>query len=98
MPNHPQPAERCCVEPAPRLYTIRLEGHLGAMARSAFPTMVAQEQGPDTVLTGLLQDRSALFGLLAEIEALGLELSELRQLAPRRKSPASGDGRSPRRS
>jgi hypothetical protein len=31
------------------------------------------------VLTGLL-DRSALYGVLAEIEALGLELLEVRQL------------------
>jgi hypothetical protein len=32
------------------------------------------------VLTGLLQDRSALFGVLADIEALGLDLVELRRL------------------
>jgi hypothetical protein len=70
------------VEPSPRLYTIRVDGHLGATARSAFPTMVAQERGRDTVLTGLLEDRSALFAILAEIEALGLELSELRRSSP----------------
>jgi hypothetical protein len=34
------------------------------------------------VLTGLLPDRSALYGTLAEIEALGLDLIELRKLAP----------------
>jgi hypothetical protein len=33
------------------------------------------------VLTGLL-DRSALFGVLAEVEALGLDLVEVRQLSP----------------
>jgi hypothetical protein len=31
------------------------------------------------VLTGLLPDRAALYGVLAEIEALGLELLELRR-------------------
>jgi hypothetical protein len=46
------------------------------------------------VLTGLL-DRSALYGVLAEIEALGLDLLEVRQLTPDRKSPESGDSRSP---
>ena len=86
------------MESAPRLYTIRLDGHLGATALSAFPTMVAQEKGPDTVLTGLLEDRSALFAMLAEIEALGLELTELRRIRPRTESPASGDGLSPDRS
>jgi hypothetical protein len=89
MPNHRPGVEGCHVESAPRLYTIRVEGHLGATARSAFPTMVAQEDGPDTLLTGLLPDRSALYGLLGEIEALELELNELRRLLPRGKSPAS---------
>ena len=48
----------------------------------------------DTVLTGPL-DRSALYGVLAEVEALGLDLVEVRQLSPPRKSPESGDSRSP---
>jgi hypothetical protein len=34
----------------------------------------------ETVLTGLLEDRSAVFGVVAQIEALGLELLELRQI------------------
>jgi len=46
------------------------------------------------VLTSLL-DRSALYGVLAEIEALGLDLLEVRQLTPERKSPGSGDSCSP---
>jgi hypothetical protein len=36
-----------------------------------------------TVLTGLL-DRSALYGVLAEIEALGLDLLEIQRLTPDR--------------
>jgi UvrD/REP helicase N-terminal domain len=36
-------------------------------------------RGADTVLTGPL-DRSALYGVLAEVEALGLDLVEVRQL------------------
>jgi hypothetical protein len=55
---------------------------------------VPQSYGTDTVLTGLL-DRSALCGVLAEIEALGLDLVEVRQLMPHRRSPQSGDSRSP---
>ena len=42
--------------------------------------MVSEVKGSETVLTGLLADRSALFGVLAQIEALGLELLELRQI------------------
>jgi hypothetical protein len=57
--------------------------------------MVSQLKGSETVLTGLLEDRSALFGVVAQIEALGLELVELRQIRARPKSPESGDHRSP---
>jgi hypothetical protein len=64
----------------PGLYAIRIKGRLGATALSAFPSMVSELQGSETVLTGLLEDRSALFGVLAQIEALGLELLELRQI------------------
>jgi len=40
---------------------------------------VSQRHGAGTVLTGLL-DRSALYGVLAEIDALGLDLIEVRHL------------------
>ena len=79
---------------APALYTIRIDGHLGAMMLSAFPAMVPQWRGEETVLTGLL-DRSALYGVLAEIDALGLDLLEVRQLEPDPGSPKPDDGRSP---
>jgi hypothetical protein len=64
----------------PGLYTIRIKGRLGATALSAFPSMVSETDGGETVLTGLVEDRSALFGVLGQIEALGLELLELRQI------------------
>ena len=64
----------------PSLYTIRIRGQLGATALSAFPSMASELKGGETVLTGLLEDRSALFGVLAQIEALGLDLLELGQI------------------
>lgn len=67
----------------PGLYAIRIKGRLGPTARSAFPSMVSELKGDETVLTGLLKDRSALFGVLWQIEALGLELIELRQIRAR---------------
>jgi hypothetical protein len=68
------------VDTTPGLYTIRIRGRLGATALSAFPSMECELTGSETVLTGLLEDRSALFGVVAQIEALGLELVELRQI------------------
>ena len=65
----------------PGMYAIRVKGRLGATALSAFPMMVPEVEGGDTVLTGSLTDRSAVFGVLAQIEALGLELLELRRVA-----------------
>ena len=62
------------------MYTIRIRGQLGATALSAFPAMVAELKGSETVLTGLLEDRSAVFGVLMQIEALGLELLEVRRI------------------
>ncbi len=77
----------------PGLYAIRIRGRLGATALSAFPSMVSELKGSETVLTGLLEDRSALFGVLAQIEALGIELLELRQIRARPTSRESRDDR-----
>jgi hypothetical protein len=82
------------MDPAPCPYVIRINGHLGATVLSAFPALAPHHHGAHTVLTGLL-DRSALYGVLAEIEALGLDLLELRKLTPDRESPGSGHHRTP---
>jgi len=94
MRSHLADRDHGVMDPAPALYAIRMRGQLGATVLSAFPAMVARRQGTDTVLTGLL-DRSALFGVLAEVEALSLDLLEIRQLTHHRKSPRSGDWLSP---
>jgi hypothetical protein len=64
-------------------YQIRVRGRLGETIRSAFPGLRARTEGGDTVLTGVLADQAALYGMLAEAEALGLELIEVRRLPPR---------------
>jgi hypothetical protein len=68
-------------------YQIRVKGRLGVTALSAFPSMAHQAKGGEAELTGVLEDSSAPFGVLAEIEALGLELLELRQIPTGPKSP-----------
>ena len=89
MRAHLPASDHGVMDPAPALYTIRINGHLGAMVLSAFPAMMPQWHGANTVLTGLL-DRSALYGVLAEIDALGLDLLEVRQLTPDPESQEPG--------
>ncbi len=88
MRGHLTAPDHGLMDPASARYTIRVRGHLGATVLSAFPALVSHRHGAHTVLTGLL-DRSALYGVLAEIEALGLDLLELRQLEPQRSQRSS---------
>jgi hypothetical protein len=69
-----------CVATPAGLYTIRIKGRLGPTALSAFSSMAHELKDSETVLTGRLEDRSALFGVLGQIEGLGLELLEVRRL------------------
>jgi hypothetical protein len=64
------------------MYQIRVRGRLGRTMRAAFPALDAQAHGEETVLTGTLADQAALYGVLAQIEALGLELLEVRRESP----------------
>ena len=66
----------------PYVYCIVIRGRLGETLRGAFPALQAEASGADTVLTGPLSDRAALYGVLAVIESLGLELLEVRRLPP----------------
>ncbi len=94
MRGHPPALDHGRTDLEPARYVIRIRGHLGATVLSAFPAMAPRRHCVHTVLTGRL-DRSALYGVLAEIEALGLDLLELRKLTPDRESPGSGHHRSP---
>lgn len=55
-------------------YEIRVRGQLSKTLLGAFPDLRAEVQGAETVLAGALPDQAALFGVLAQIEALSLEL------------------------
>jgi hypothetical protein len=60
-------------------YEIRVRGLLGETVLHAFPTLHAEARGGETVLVGAVLDQAALHGVLAQIEALGLELIEVRR-------------------
>ena len=64
---------------SPVCYEIRVRGLLGRTLLGAFPGLRARADGTETVLSGPLADQAALHGVLGQIEALGLELLELRR-------------------
>jgi signal transduction histidine kinase len=64
-------------ETQPARYTIRVRGDLSETLRKAFPDLDAEPCGEDSVLTGVLPDQAALYGVLAELEALGIALIDV---------------------
>jgi hypothetical protein len=68
-------------EPAQTLQCeIHVRGHLGETLLAGFPGLDVTHRDGETVLVGALADQAALFGVLAQIEALGLELLEVRRV------------------
>jgi hypothetical protein len=59
----------------PRLYEIRIEGHLNDKWAGWFEglTLIREDNG-DTVLTGPVVDQAALYGLLRKVRDLGMPL------------------------
>jgi hypothetical protein len=62
-----------------RCYEIRVRGPIGPTIMQAFPALTATRSGHDTLLTGSLPDQSALYGVINQLETLGLELLEIRR-------------------
>lgn len=79
MPAHLTAAENEAMGD-PVLYQIRVSGRLGHVLLAAFPAFTAQQQGAETLLTGLLPDAAALYAVLEQVEALGLDLIEVRRV------------------
>jgi hypothetical protein len=63
----------------PTHYVIRVRGVLSDRLLMAFPGLRSRTDRGDTSLVGTLSDQSALHGVLAQIEALQLELLEVRR-------------------
>ena len=68
-------------------YEIRVRGRLTPTVAAEFEQLrLAASVAPvDTVLEGMVDDGPALHGLLRRIEALGLELVEVRRLVDERE-------------
>jgi hypothetical protein len=66
-------------------YEIRVKGQVSEQVLSAFAGMEATVYSSETVLRGPVIDQAALHGLLYRIQALGLELVEVRRLPGRER-------------
>ena len=67
----------------PKVYRIRVEGHLGQQWSDWFEglTITLEDQG-ETLLTGPVVDQAALHGLLRKIRDLGMPLISVQRLDP----------------
>src|ERR1700749_4592458 len=80
----------------PQGYEIRVPGPIGPTIMQAFVTLAESRSGQDALLVGSLPDQSALYGLIHQLEALGLQLLEIRRLPtsdPRTTGPTAGPKR-----
>ena len=77
--------ERSCVQAGGGLvlakrFEIHVRGEVPPDLLDELEHMTAVEVPAETVLRGVLPDQSALFGVLARLQNLGLELIEVRRL------------------
>jgi hypothetical protein len=64
----------------PNGYEIHVRGQVPPDVLEELEHLTVVNEPAVTVLTGVLPDQSALFGVLARLQDLGLELIELRRL------------------
>lgn len=70
-------------DPEPPRYEFRVRGQLHETMLQAFEGLhISTPSENYTLLRGSVADQAALLGVLAQIEALGLELLVVRQLPP----------------
>jgi hypothetical protein len=78
------------------VYQIRLKGHLGHQWSDWFGglTITLSDNG-DTLLTGLVVDQAALYGLLKKVRDLGMPLVSVSPVEPGQADPSEVKPSSP---
>jgi hypothetical protein len=66
----------------PASYEVRIEGALDARWSEWFEGLELETVGEETILSGALRDRSALYGVLDKVRDLGLSVITVRRLSP----------------
>lgn len=63
-------------------WEIRVSGRVPRRLVNEFDGLTVQARPVETVLTGTVVDQASLYGIITRLQALGLELVELRQTDP----------------
>jgi hypothetical protein len=71
-------------------YEIRVRGSLSERLLAAFPGLSHDVRDGTTVLIGTLPDQAALYGVLDQLESLGIELLGIAR-RPRKSSGSDDD-------
>ncbi len=67
----------------PMVYQIRIKGHLGPQWTDWFGGLtITLEEGGETLLTCLVVDQAALYGLLRKVRDLGMPLISAIRVKP----------------
>jgi hypothetical protein len=67
----------------PNVYQIRIKGHLSDQWTGWFENLtITLEENGDTLLTGLVADQAALFGLMKKVRDLGMPLVSINCVKP----------------
>jgi hypothetical protein len=61
-------------------YEIRIRGRVSAAVLQMFDPLQSDVERVETVLSGSVRDQAELHGLLHRVQALGLEIVEVRRL------------------
>jgi len=83
--DHPA-REDACRYVTPAAYEIRIKGRLSDSLSGAFEDFTAAVRPAETIMRGELRDQSELHGVLDEIQLLGLELIEVKQIEQKSQS------------
>jgi hypothetical protein len=67
-------------------YEIRIKGRLSDSLSGAFEDFTVAIRPAETIMRGELRDQAELHGVLDQIQLLGLELIEVRQIEQNRPS------------
>jgi hypothetical protein len=70
-------------------YEIRIRGRMSPAVAATFEGMTSTLEPEETVFSGTVRDQEALYALLDRIQALGLDLIEVRRVQPEVTEPGA---------